>query len=121
MTPEEMKQRTKLFALRVIRLVESLPGSGAGGVISRQLVRCATSVGANYRAVCRSRTDKDFLARMGIVEEEADESIYWMELLVESNLTKRELITDLMNEAEEILKIVVSSIRTVKRRVYVKD
>lgn len=121
MTPEEMKQRTKSFALRVNRLVESLPGGRVGNVISRQLIRCATSVGANYRAVCRSRTDKDFLACMGIVEEEADESIYWMELLVDSNLIKRELITDLMNEGEEILKIVVSSIRTARKRVYGKD
>ena len=116
MTPEEMKKRTKSFALRTIRLVESIPNNRSANVIGRQLIKSGTSVGANYRSACRSRTDKDFLARMGIVEEEADESTYWMELLVESNLVKRELVMDLMNECEEILKMVVSSIRTARKR-----
>ena len=104
MTPEELKTRTKTFALRVIRLVSSLPHNMQANIIGRQLLRSATSVGANYRASCRSRSDKDFLARMGIVEEEADETMYWMDLLVGSNLVKQENITDLMQEAEEILK-----------------
>ena len=111
-----MKNRTKAFALRIIRLVESLPNERSLNTIGRQLVKSGTSVGANYRAACRSRTDKDFLARMGVVEEEADESIYWMELLVESNQIKQKLVTGLMNEGEEILKMVVSSIKTARKR-----
>ena len=117
MTPEELKTRSKTFALRVIRLVSFLPLNMQANIIGRQLLRSATSVGANYRASCRSRSDKDFLARMGIVEEEADETMYWMDLLVGSNLVKQENITDLMQEAEEIPKIMIASIRTTKARI----
>ena len=116
MTPEEMKKRTKAFALRVLRVVGTLPSGRVEDVIARQLTKSGTSVGANYRAACRSRTDKDFLARMGVVEEEADESIYWMELLVESEIVKAQRLAELMREGEEILKIVVASITTVKAR-----
>ena len=116
MTPEEMKTRTKAFALRVIRLVESLPKGKTADVLGRQLLKSGTSVGANYRASCRSRSDKDFLARMGIVEEEADESLYWMVLLVESGLVQESLLLDLMQEGDEILRIVVASITTARKR-----
>jgi len=116
MTPDEMKTRTKQFGLRVIRLVASLPRNRTGDVIGRQLLRAGTSVGANYRAACRSRTDKDLLTRMGIVEEEADEVLYWLELLAEANIVKAERLADLQAEGDEILAMVVASIRTVKRR-----
>jgi len=116
MTPEEMKQRTKRFALRVIRVVVALPRSNVTDVIGRQLLRAGTSVGANYRAACRSRSDGDFLARMGIVEEEADEALYWMEMLVETSLLKADRLADLRREGEEILAIVVASLKTVKKR-----
>ncbi|HUU92052.1 MAG TPA: four helix bundle protein [Phycisphaerae bacterium] len=116
MTPEEMKQRTKRFALRVIRVVVALPRSNVTDVIGRQLLRAGTSVGANYRAACRSRSDGDFLARMGIVEEEADEALYWMEMLVEASLVKADRLADLRREGEEILAIVVASLKTVKKR-----
>ena len=88
MTPEDLKVRTKQFGLRVIRLVEALPITQTASVIGKQLLRCATSVGANYRAACRSRSKAEFIARLGTVEEEADESIYWLEVLVEAKLVK---------------------------------
>ena len=90
MTKDELKRRTRRFALDVIRLVDSLPRSKTTEVIGRQLLRSATSVGANYRAACRARSSADFVSKMGIVEEEADESMYWMELLVDSGCTPAE-------------------------------
>jgi four helix bundle protein len=115
MTPDEFKDRTKAFALRVIRLVNSLPRSRAASVIGGQLLRCGTSVGANYRAACRARSSADFVSKMGIVEEESDESAYWMELLIEAGIRKKSRISDLLNEANEILSMVVASIRTSRR------
>jgi four helix bundle protein len=82
MTKDELKRRTRLFALDVIRLVELLPRSRTTEVLGKQLLRSGTSVGANYRAACRAKSSADFVSKMGIVEEEADEAIYWMELLV---------------------------------------
>jgi four helix bundle protein len=111
----DLKKRTKTFALRIIKLVESLPPNKTADVIGKQLLRCGTSVGANYRASCRARSQADFIAKMGIVEEEADESIYWMELLVESGLVRQELLDNLIYEADELVAIVVSSIKTAKQ------
>ncbi|HMS09459.1 MAG TPA: four helix bundle protein [Pyrinomonadaceae bacterium] len=116
MTQTEMKGRTKRFALRVMNLVEGLPATNAGRVIGRQLLRSATSVGANYRAACRAKSTADFIAKLAIVEEEADESMYWMELLIESGLVKEILLTDLLDECNQIVAIVVSSIKTSKQR-----
>ena len=110
------KQRTKAFALRVIRLVEALPKSPTGGVLARQLLRSGTSVGANYRAACRAKSQADFIAKMGIVEEECDEAVYWMELLIESGIVKAERLADLMREAHELLAMVVVSIKTARKR-----
>jgi len=115
MTPDEFKGRTKAFALRVIQLVDSLPKSRAGNVIGGQLLRCGTSVGANYRAACRARSTADFISKMGIVEEESDESAYWMELLIEAGIMKRSRISSPLDEADEILSMVVASIRTSRR------
>ena len=116
MTQEEMKTRTKQFALRVIRLVESLPNRKVANVIGNQLLRSGTSVGANYRASCRAKSTADFVHKLSIVEEEADELIYWMELLVEGKIIKENLLENLMNEADQILSIIVSSIKTVKEK-----
>jgi four helix bundle protein len=113
---ERVRKRTRDFALRVIRLVEALPKTKTADVIGRQLLRCGTSVGANYRASCRAKSVADFIAKMGIVEEEADESIYWIELLVDSGLIKRERVENLLNEVDQIVAIVVSSIKTARRR-----
>jgi four helix bundle protein len=116
MTPEDFRERTKAFALRGIRLVQALPKFPAAQVMSKQLLRCMTSVGANYRAACRAKSRADFVAKMRIVEEECDEALYWMELLVESNQVRPELLRDLMNEADEILAMVVTSIKTARAR-----
>ena len=115
MNPNEFKDRTKAFALRVIRLVNSLPRSRAANVIGGQLLRCGSSVGANYRAAGRARSAADFVAKMGIVEEESDEATYWMELLVEAGIMNRNRISALLNEANEILSMVVASIKTSRK------
>ena len=116
MDQDVLKKRTKQFALRVIHLTESLPAGKTADVIGRQLLRSGTSVAANYRAACRAKSPADFIAKMGIVEEEADESIYWMELLVESDIVKESLLQPLMQEANELLAITVASINTAKKR-----
>ena len=116
MNQEEMKRRTKQFALRIIRLVESLPRGRTADVIGKQLLRSGTSVGANYRAACRARSNADFISKMGIVEEEADESLYWMELLIEAEIVKLDSLESLMKEADELLAITVSSIKTARRK-----
>ena len=114
MNPEELKQRTKVFGKRVIKLIEALPKNTTTSVIGRQLLRSATSVGANYRAVCRAKSRADFIAKLGIVEEECDESLYWLELLVETSQIRAALVSDLMKEGEEILAIVVASAKTAR-------
>lgn len=112
---KDLKQRTKQFALKVIRFIETLPSNPSIGVISKQLLRCGTSVGANYRAACRARSRADFISKMTIVEEEADESKYWLELFVDSGLVAEESVLDLYGEADELTAIIVSSILTAKR------
>lgn len=112
---ELIKQRTKIFAIRVIRLVDSLPQTVSAQVIAKQIVRSSTAVAANYRASCRARSQAEFIAKLGIVEEEADESLFWLELLVESGIVKKEKLELLMAEANELTSIIVSSIKTAKR------
>ena len=108
MTPDDLKQRTKQFSLRVLKLVAALPKNLAGRTIGGQLVRAGTSVGANYRAACRARSKVEFIAKIGIVEE-ADESAFWMELIIEGDLMKAELVQALLDEATELAKIMASS------------
>jgi four helix bundle protein len=109
-----LKARTKNFALRVIDLVNALPDGRSAEVMGRQLLRSATSVGANYRAACRAKSTADFISKMGTVEEEADECMYWMELLSEAKLVHAETLQPLMAEANELVAITVSSINTAK-------
>ncbi len=109
MDEQELKQRTKRFALRVIKLVDALPKTTVGRAIANQLMRAGTSVGANYRAACRSRSKAEFVARVGVVEEEADESAYWMELIIESGLMKPSLVNALIQEANELVAIMAAS------------
>lgn len=116
MNADEFKNRTKSFAIRVIRLVEALSQNQTARVIGNQLLRCGTSVGANYRAACRAKSPADFVAKMTIVEEECDESIYWMELIVEAELMDEKRLVDLKNEAIEIVSMVVASIKTARSR-----
>ncbi len=114
MTKDELKQRTRRFALDVMRLVDSLARTRATEVLGRQLLRSGTSVGANYRAACRAKSLADFISKMGIVEEEADESIYWIELLVESGSVPADGVEALLQEANELLAITVASIKTAR-------
>ncbi|MEK7996656.1 MAG: four helix bundle protein [Planctomycetota bacterium] len=116
MTPDEMKKRTKQFGLRVIRLVESLPNTKTATTIGCQLLRCGTSVGANYRAACRGRSKAEFIAKLGTVEEEADESAYWLEMLVEAKIIKTNSVAGLHAEADELTAIMAKSRQTAKRQ-----
>ena len=109
MNSEDLKRRTKQFALRILKLVAALPNTVEGRTIGGQLVCAGTAVGANYRATCRSRSKAEFVARIGVVEEEADESAYWMELIVEGELLRQEQVEPLLNEANELAKIMASS------------
>ena len=111
---EELKKRTKVFALDVIRFVGALPRARTADVIGRQLLRCGTSVGANYRAACLARSKADFVSKLGIVAEEADEARYWLELLVESGMCTEDRTADLMREAAELTSIVLASIKTAR-------
>ena len=114
MNSTSMKTRTRAFALRIIRLVAVLPNTPAGRVIATQLCKAGTSVGANYRSACRARSKTEFIARMGVVEEEADESGYWLELLADSNMVDPKLISGLLDEANAITAIVAASRKTAK-------
>jgi four helix bundle protein len=109
MNAEDLKKRTKAFALRILKLVAALPTTVQGKVIGGQLAKAGTSVGANYRAACRGRSKAEFVAKLGIVEEEADESAYWMELIIEGGLLKRRLVQPLLTESIEIMKIMAQS------------
>src|SRR5262245_14759069 len=107
MNAEEFKKRTQKFALDVIEFVEGLPNLGAAYVLGRQLVRAGTSVGANYRAACRARSRADFIAKLKVVEEECDESLYWLELFGQTRYKSRLPLAELKKEAEELLSMVV--------------
>ena len=115
MNPEEMKRRTKEFAKAIIKFCRILPNNQECRLISNQLFRAGTSVAANYRAACRARSRADFMSKMGIVEEEADESLFWLELIEELELCKNSLVPQLLKEGNEILSIVVSSINTARK------
>ena len=114
MKPEELKQRTMACALRVLEVVDALPDGTKGWALSKQLTRCGTSVAANYRAAARARSHADFINKMGIVEEEADETLFWLELIVQSGLLPKERLASLMQEVDEIIAITVASIKTAK-------
>ncbi|MEO6589044.1 MAG: four helix bundle protein [Pyrinomonadaceae bacterium] len=116
MNEQEFKNRTKQIALRVIRLVETLPNSNSAQIIGKQLLRSATSVGANYRAACRGKSSADVIHKLAIVEEEADESIYWLELLAESNIISESKLSVLMSDINEIVAMTVSSIKTLRAK-----
>jgi four helix bundle protein len=114
---DDLKQRTQQFALRIIRLCERLPQRPAAWVIGKQLLRSGTSVGANYRAARRARSDAEFSAKLGIVLEEADESVYWLELLVTSGIASQQKLSSLLSEAEELVAIFAASRITAQAKV----
>jgi len=117
MDAEDLKKRTKQFGLRVIHLIEALPSSRAASVIGRNLLRSGTSVGANFRAASRARTRPDYISKLGMAIEQADESLYWMEMLVEAKLIPGEKLTALMKEANELVTILTTSAKTRRARV----
>ena len=111
----DLKRRTKAFALRILKLVDALPKTTAGRALASQIVRSGTSVAANYRAACRAKSPADFIAKMGIVEEEADETLFWLELLEESELVNAVKLIAIKQEADELIAITVASIKTARR------
>ncbi len=117
MDANELKKRTKEFGLRVIRLVEALPPSRTADIIGRQLLRCGTSAGANYRAACRARSKADFASKTGVAIEEADEAIYWMELRIEAAIIPENRLSDLMKEADELVSILTASAKTARQSI----
>ncbi|WP_294819771.1 four helix bundle protein [uncultured Flavobacterium sp.] len=117
MTSEELKNRTKHYSLSIINLVEKLPITTASKIVAYQIAKSGTSVGANYRAVCRARRDKEFIAKMEIVLEEADETLYWLEIIKEKNWIESIIINPVWKEGNELTAIFVSSLKTVKSKI----
>jgi four helix bundle protein len=115
MNCENLKRRTKRFGLEVIRLVEKLPKDETCRILGRQLLRSGTSVGANYRAACRAKSSADFISKLGLVEEEADESGFWLEMLVDAEKLAPKIAAPLIQEASELTAIAVSSINTARK------
>jgi four helix bundle protein len=113
-SPEELRRRTKEFALRVIKLFRALPKTEEARILGRQILRSGTSVAANYRSACRSRSRADFISKIGITVEEADETAFWLELLVDANIVRRDRLEHLLVEANELVRIFQAS-RTTAR------
>jgi four helix bundle protein len=111
---EAMRLRTKQFAIRIVAAVRSLPRNREADVIGKQLLRCGTAVAANYRAICRSRSQAEFVSKISVVVEEADETVFWLELLAETGLVSAARLTLLLKEANELLAICAASLRTAK-------
>ena len=116
LTPQELKARTRKFALRIIRLFRALPKTAEAQIIGKQLLRSGTAVAANYRATCRARSRAEFLARIGVVVEEADETVFWMEMLTDSGTVPPARMQEIIREAQELLAIFAASQRTVRAR-----
>src|SRR5204862_515916 len=111
----DLKKHTKAFALRILKLVDALPKTTAGRALASQIVRSGTSVAANYRAACRARSTADFIAKMGIVEDEGGETLFWLELLEESELVSATKLAAIKQEANELIAITIASIKTARR------
>jgi four helix bundle protein len=113
-TPEALRERTKEFALRVVKMFRALPKSAEGGILGRQVLRSGTSIGANYRAACRARSRAEFVSRVAIAVEEADETIFWLELLGDARILPASRLQGLLRESNELLAILSASRRTAK-------
>jgi four helix bundle protein len=113
---DELRDRTKAYALRVVRLFRHLPSRVEAQVMGKQLLRSGTSVAANYREACRARTDAEMIAKLGIVEQELDESMLWLELLAEAEIVRAEQLKEILDEMNQLLRMTVASIRTLKAR-----
>ncbi len=114
MDREELKRRTKGFALRIVRFVNTMPKDGVARILGNQLLRAGTSVGANYRSACRARSRADFISKIGVVEEEADETLYWLEVITEAGIVKSDGVSQLMAEADELVAIFTATGRSAK-------
>ena len=114
MTPKELKDRTKRFAVDIVRLCRELPTTLDGKTVAQQVIRCGTSVGANYRASCRARSRAEWIAKLGVVEEEADETLFWLEVAVDAKLITAKRAEALLKEADELTAIFVASLKTAK-------
>ena len=115
LTPELLRKRTKEFAIRIVRLSNGLPRTREADVIGRQVLRSGTSIGANYRAACRARSKPEFISKIGIVVEEADETVFWLELLIESDVVREKKLASLLHEARELTAIFASSHQTARQ------
>jgi len=114
--PEELRDRTKHFAIRIVKLFKSLPRTDEARIIGKQVMRSGTSIAANYRAVCRARSHADFVAKLGVVVEEADETVFWLEMLVDTGIVRKALMENLLKEANELLAIFAASHWTARRK-----
>jgi four helix bundle protein len=112
MTSEEMKKRTKRFAIAIVRFAQTLPKDSITAIMTRQLVKSGTSVGANYRSSCRAKSDADFISKMTTAEEEGDETLFWLEVLVEAEIVRAAEVAGLLDEADQLVRIIVASIKT---------
>jgi four helix bundle protein len=117
MDANQLKNRTKKFSITILDLVEKLPKTISGRAVSNQIVRSGTSVGANYRAVCRARSDREFIAKMSIVIEESDETLFWLEIILEKQWITKSQIDIIWKEGNDLTAIFVSSMKTIKERV----
>jgi four helix bundle protein len=113
---QELKDRTKRFATRIVKLFRALPKTDEARIIGRQVLRSGTSVAANYRAVCRSRSKAEFIAKIGVVVEEADETVFWLELLIDTGIVQQKLMDNLLTEANELLAIFAASQYTARKK-----
>jgi len=116
MTESEMKARTKAFALRILKLADAIPRTRSGNAIANQLVRCGSSVAANYRALCRAKSRPDFIHKTSVVEEEADESCFWLEMIIDAKLLPAARVLPLLREANEITAMLVATRKTIVKR-----
>ena len=116
MTNDELKNRTKQFSLLILRLIEKLPNSISNRIVINQIVKSATSVGANYRAVCRARSDREFISKMNIVLEESDETLFWLEIIIDKMWIERDQLEIIWKEGNELTSIFVSALKTINNR-----
>jgi four helix bundle protein len=114
--PEELRERSKQFAIRIVKLFRALPKTEEARVFGKQVLRSGTSVAANYRAVCRSRSRADFISKLAVVTEEADETVFWLELLVETGIVRKTQLEKLLSEANELIRIFGSSLQTARSK-----
>ena len=117
MTSEELKERFRQFSLRIIKMVDAMPNTISGNAIARQIIRSGTSPAANYRAACLAKSDKDFINKLKMVEEEIDETTHWLSIIIDSGMLPKSRIMDLYDESIELSRIIVKSITTMKHRI----